>query len=80
MKHLLQATAHYKTGGHQTFRVRITLIGRNINCIEEVPLETPEYLDGVLCRLELPNGRWVLLTDKYQDVIDAWHQTLEDSL
>jgi hypothetical protein len=76
MNPILEVNAQYKLG-HSTFKTRCSIIGRNINRIEEIVEEIPDYADGVNARIELPTGMMFLVTDKYDDLVSRWKETLE---
>ena len=79
MKHILEVTACYKMG-HQTLVVPVAIIARNINRIEKMPEEMPEFAEGINTRIQLPLGDWIPYGDKYEHVIDRWHTCLEHQL
>lgn len=75
-KHLLEATATYKMG-HQRFKARFAVIGRNIARIEEVPAEIPENADGALARIQLAHGESIFVTEQFEPLVEAWRETLD---
>ena len=64
--------------GHQQLKSKFSVIGRNISSINKTPEELPEYADGVLCRICLPNGELIPVSDAYEYVISKWHDSLDD--
>lgn len=79
MKHIVEVTAKYKAG-HQHFTATTGIIGRNIIRVERVPEEVPDHQDGALTRITTSIGESVMVTEKYEDVMKAWHESLEHSL
>lgn len=76
LKHLLHVTPIYKLG-HLRFTVKAAIIGRNINRIEHVPADAPEFVEGALTRIQLPTGEWLGVTEPYEEVVAEWEKTLE---
>ena len=74
--HLVEATVVYKMG-HQVFKAKMAIIGRNVQAIEEVPMEVPEYTDGALSRIRFPNGEGLFVADPYDTLKEKWIESLQ---
>lgn len=76
---LIEFTAHYKLG-HTHMRVRTTIAARNIQTIQEIVEEIPEFMDGVRSCVEYPTGARVLSTDKYEDLVAKYEEAMKEDL
>lgn len=76
-KHTISVTAAYKMG-HQRFKCKLVLIGRNILRIEEIPPDVPENQElGVNTRIQTSVGEFISVVEEYDVVIAEWLETLE---
>ena len=72
----IECTASYKMG-HTFLKCRTTLAVRNINYIQEVPPEVPEYTDGINTRVALPTGEHLLVLETFDVVSKAYVDAMD---
>jgi len=76
-KHLIVVTAAYKMG-HQRFKCKLQIVGRNILRIEEIPPDIPENQElGVNTRIQTSIGEYISVVEEYETVVAEWAETLE---
>lgn len=74
---VVHLTTIYKLG-HQRLRVQTGLHAKSIASVQEVPMEVPDYTDGVLTRVTIFSGESFMVTEEYSAVMKQWEEALGD--
>lgn len=77
-KYTIEVNTVWKLGNN-VLNTRMSIIARNINCVEELPPEDPLYMDGARSRVQLPIGQWVPCANPFEELREAWHNALNES-
>lgn len=72
----IEFTAQYKMG-HTFLKCKTTVAARNLNFVQEVPPEVPDYADGVNSIVALPTGERLYCNDKYEDISKAYVEAMD---
>lgn len=73
----LEFMAKYRTGTG-FIKARTTIAARNVQYIQEVPAETPEYTDGMVSCVSTPMGERIMSTEPYEDLSTRFSQLMGD--
>lgn len=72
----IEFTVQYKMG-HTFLKCKTTMVARNVQYIQDVPPEIPEYTEGVNSLVAMPTGERLMCNDQYDDLSKTYAEAME---